>query len=66
MATTAEDVRTTHRDRFSVARTRLAETRLRQREKDTPAHRASVAARLADVDAILDAHLSARRRETAR
>jgi hypothetical protein len=66
MTTTAEDVLTTPRDRFGVARTRLAEARLRQREKDTPAHRASVAARLADVDAILDAHLSARRQQPGR
>ena len=64
MSAIAEDVRTTHRDSFSRARTRLAEARRRQRDKDTPAHRAAVAARLAEIDAVLDAHLSAQRRGT--
>ncbi len=44
-------------EQFLRARSRLVEARLRERQKDTPAHRAAVAARLAEIDAVLDAHL---------
>jgi hypothetical protein len=60
-----QDAHTSHSERFTVARSQLAEARLRQRQKDTPAHRASVAARLAEIDAVLDAHLDAERRSTS-
>ena len=62
MMQTTHDVRDAHRESFSMARSRLAEARRRQEQKDTPANRASVAARLSEIDALLDEHLSARRR----
>ena len=62
MMQTTHDVRDAHRESFSMARRRLAEARRRQEQKDTPANRASVAARLSEIDALLDEHLSARRR----
>ena len=62
MIHTADHVRTAHVDGFSRATHRLAEARQQQRQKDTPAHRAAVTARLAEVDAVLDAHLEAQRR----
>jgi hypothetical protein len=49
--------RTAKRDELSRASRRLADARLRQRQQDTPAHRAEVVARLAEIDALLDAHL---------
>jgi hypothetical protein len=58
MIQTTLDQRAVHRESFSAARSRLAEARRLQRQKDTPAHRASVAARLAEMDAVLDAHLA--------
>ena len=58
MIQTTHDPRAAHRESFSAARSRLAEARRLQRQKDTPAHRASVAARLAEIDAVLDAHLA--------
>ena len=64
MIQTTHDPRAaSNRESFSAARSRLAEARRLQRQKDTPAHRASVAARLAEIDAVLDAHLATRRRE---
>lgn len=45
---------------FSRARTRLAEARSQQRRKDTPSARAAVAARGAEIDAVLDMYLAAR------
>ena len=49
--------RTAHRENFMRTRNRLAEARLQQRQKDTPAHRAAIADRLAEIDAVLDAQL---------
>jgi len=45
---------------FSRARTGLAEARSEQRRKDTPSARAAVAARGAEIDAVLDMYLAAR------
>jgi hypothetical protein len=42
---------------FSQACAQLAETRLRQDEKDTPANRAAVAEHWARIDAVLDMYL---------
>jgi hypothetical protein len=42
---------------FGRARERLVAARLRQQVKDTPHHRAAVAACLAEVDMVLDLHL---------
>ena len=42
---------------FSRACAQLAEARLRQIEKDTPANRAAVAERWARIDAVLDMYL---------
>jgi hypothetical protein len=42
---------------FSRARAQLAEARLRQDEKDTPANRAAVAECWTRIDAVLDMHL---------
>jgi hypothetical protein len=53
--------RTAHHENFIRTRNRLAEARLQQQQKDTPAHRAAVAARLAEIDAVLDAHLETER-----
>jgi hypothetical protein len=60
-----QDLPRSHRERFTMARSRLVEARLRQGQKDTPAHRASVAAQLAEIDAVLDAHLDAERRNSS-
>ncbi|WP_138731534.1 hypothetical protein [Modestobacter excelsi] len=56
-----ESQRTDHRAGFTQAWSRLVDARLQQQQKDTPAHRAAVAARLTENDAVLDAHLELRR-----
>jgi hypothetical protein len=43
---------------FSRARERLVQARHRQQEKDTPDHRAAVAACLASTDLVLDLYLT--------
>ena len=45
---------------FDLACCEWAEARLRQQEKDTPAHRAAVAEWTARIDAVLDMYLEAR------
>jgi hypothetical protein len=49
-------------DELAVARERLADARLRQSRRDSPAHRAAVAERLARIDALLDLYLEVRPR----
>ena len=49
-------------DELAAARDRLAQARLRQSRKDSPAHRAAVAERLARIDALLDVYLQVRPR----
>jgi hypothetical protein len=43
---------------FGRARERLVEARLRQQQKDTPRHRAAIAACRARIDMVLDVYLT--------
>jgi hypothetical protein len=57
-----DHLRSARCESFLQARSRLVEARRQLREKDTPDRRAVVAARLVEIDAVLDAHLEAERR----
>ncbi|GAA1267093.1 hypothetical protein GCM10009609_32750 [Pseudonocardia aurantiaca] len=49
-------------DELAAARDRLNEARLRQIGRNSPRHRAAVAERLAQIDALLDVYLQVRSR----
>jgi hypothetical protein len=54
-----DGLRAVLQDEFSRACARFAEARIQQRHKDTPSARAAVAARGAEIDAVLDMYLAA-------
>jgi hypothetical protein len=66
---TSAGVGTLHRvlsEDFATAGWHLAQTRLQQRRKDTPAHRAAVVEACARIDAVLDMYLDLRRCDAER
>ncbi len=58
MTSPTTDLRVELEADFSRARERLVEARLRQQAKDTPLHRAAVAACRAEIDMVLDLYLT--------
>jgi hypothetical protein len=59
MTDIVDDLRTAILRDLVLSRAKLAEARCRQRQKDSPGNRAALAARLTDVDALLDTYLAA-------
>ena len=64
MTLTVDDLRTELEAAFSRGREHLIAARLRQSEKDTPDHRASVVDCRARLDGVLDLYLDMRRDPT--